>query len=156
MKTDLDIQNDVINELNREAAMVASNVNVIVNTGNVILEGVADSYSKKVETERAALRLSAVKSVTNNIILQISNQKSDADIKKSLLKVITWNTCIDETKINIAVKDGLVTLSGTVEYDYQKSKAAILAEGIAGIKDVNNLIKVQAASPENNHRKLSA
>lgn len=156
MKTDLDIQNDVINELNREAAMVASNVNVIVNTGNVILEGVADSYSKKAETERAAQRVSAVKSVTNNITLQFSNQKSDSEIKKTLVKVISWNTCIDETKINVEVADGSVTLTGTVEFEYQRSKAAILAEGITGVKEVNNLIKVAASSPDITHHKLSA
>jgi osmotically-inducible protein OsmY len=155
MKTDAQIQNEIINELNRESAMVASEYKVFVKNHEVVLEGVADSYAKKIETERAALRVSEVKSVSNNIVLKISTHRSDEDIKKTVMKVITWNSCIDENKINVEVNNGRVALSGEVEWEYQKTKASILTSDIMGVVDVTNNLHVISGS-DSSERKLSA
>jgi osmotically-inducible protein OsmY len=142
MKTVSEIENEIRMELNQESSMVATDVNITVKNGHVTLDGVADSYAKKIETERVVLRVKGVHSVTNNIILKIHDQRSDNDIKKTVLKMITWNSCIDETRIQVEVKNGWVTLSGDVDYDYQKSKAALLSEDIMGVSGVTNLIHV--------------
>lgn len=155
MKTDTQLQNEIINELNRESAMVAAECSVRVNRGEVVLEGIADSYAKKMETERAALRISDVKKVVNNVILKISSHRSDDDIKKTVLKVITWNSCINESKINVEVKGGCVTLTGEVEWEYQKTKAAILTSDISGVVDVKNELHVNS-DYRSSETKLSA
>lgn len=155
MKTDLEIQNEVIDELNRESAIIACDLKVIVKNRCVTLEGIADSYGKKIETERAALRVSDVKDVTNKIVLKISGNRSDSDIKKTVMKVITWNSCIDENKIQVDVKNGRVTLSGEVQYEYQKTKANILTADIMGVVDVVNELTVSPVY-ENSEGKLSA
>lgn len=142
MKTASDIEKEIRKELDQELAQVASDITIRVEKNHVTLEGVADSYAKKIETERVALRVNGVDSVTNNIILKIHDQRSDDDIKKTVLKMITWNSCIDETKINVSVKNGWVTLTGEVDYDYQKSKATLLSEDIMGVSGVTNLIHV--------------
>ncbi|MCW3075556.1 MAG: hypothetical protein JWO32_165 [Bacteroidetes bacterium] len=155
MKADLNIQQEIREELNREAAMVGSDIKILINNGEVILEGVADSYAKKIETERAARRVDGVKKVINNIVLKMSAIRSDADIKKTVLKVITWNSCIDENKIKVNVNNGVVTLEGEVDHDYQKSKAVFLTEDIVGVVSVINKIQVNP-SFESAGRKLSA
>ncbi|MBA3664174.1 MAG: BON domain-containing protein [Bacteroidetes bacterium] len=142
MKTKEQIQNDVRNELNRESAMVGTDIRIIVNGNHITLEGIADSYAKKIETERAAMRVDGVTGVTNNIVLKISHQKSDEDIRKTVIRMITWNSCIDESRIDVKVSQGWVTLAGEVDYDYQKSKATFLTEDITGVAGVTNFISV--------------
>jgi osmotically-inducible protein OsmY len=47
--------------------------------------------------------------------------------------------------LDIAVKDGVVTLSGKVQSDQQKSKAEKLTKKVAGVKSVDNKIVVTHA-----------
>ncbi|MGZ3899577.1 MAG: BON domain-containing protein [Bacteroidia bacterium] len=155
MKTDNQIQAEINNELNRELAMIATEVKVSVKNGSVTLEGVAESYAKKIETQRAAFRIEGVISVTNNIVLKINHQPSDEDIKKTVIKMITWNSCIDENRINVEVLNGWVTLTGEVDYNYQKSKATFLTEDIMGVAGVTNRINI-VTSYEKTADKLSA
>lgn len=155
MKTVSEIENGIRMELSQESSLVASCVEIIVEGGHVTLEGVADSYSKKIETERAARRVEGVTKVTNHIVLKIRGDRSDEDIHKTVLKMITWNSCIDESRIAVEVKDGWVTLTGEVDYDYQKSKASLLSEDIMGVVGVTNMINV-LPSTERADGKLSA
>jgi osmotically-inducible protein OsmY len=155
MKTATDIEKEIQAELNQESSLVASDVKITVNGNHVTMEGVADSYSKKIETERVALRVDGVKKVTNNIVLKMQTHRSDEDIKKTVVKMITWNSCIDENRISVNVNEGWVTLSGEVDYDYQRSKATFLSEDIIGVAGVTNLISVVPAMV-NMDGKLSA
>lgn len=155
MKTDLNIQQEIREELNREAAMVGSEIKILIKNGEVTLDGFADSYAKKIETERAVKRVDGVNHVINNIVLKMTATRSDLDIKKTVVKVITWNSCINEDKIKVNVNNGIVTLEGEVDHDYQKSKAAFLTEDIVGVVAVINKIHVNT-SIDNTGRKLSA
>lgn len=155
MKTDLNIQQEIREELNREAAMVGSEIKILIKSGEVTLDGFADSYAKKIETERAVKRVDGVNHVINNIVLKMTATRSDLDIKKTVVKVITWNSCINEDKIKVNVNNGIVTLEGEVDHDYQKSKAAFLTEDIVGVVAVINKIHVNT-SIDNTGRKLSA
>lgn len=73
--------------------------------------------------------------------------KTDSEIKKAVLDSIKWNSTIPDDRINVTVKNGWVSLSGVVEWPFQKSKAKLLAEDSIGVAGVTNLITV--VSPSN-------
>jgi osmotically-inducible protein OsmY len=75
-----------------------------------------------------------------------SSIKDDIDLKKSVMNIIKWNSSIDESKINIKVKNGWVTLEGMVDMDFKRLKAGLLARDINGVTGVTNLITVSSGS----------
>ncbi len=142
MRSDSEIEQDVSHELEWESRYNDLKINVEVNDGCVSLSGIVDSYPKKMEAERAAMRVAGIIWVNNNIVVKITDKKSDAEIKTAAIRAIKWNTTIDENKINVKVEKGWVTLEGTVTWEYQKSKARNLAEDVIGVIGVTNLISI--------------
>jgi osmotically-inducible protein OsmY len=74
--------------------------------------------------------------------------KTDYEITRAVIESIRWNSTIQEGRIEVTVKHGWVTLSGIVDWQYQKSKAKLLAIDIAGVVGVTNLITVRSPSEE--------
>ncbi len=74
--------------------------------------------------------------------------KTDYEISKAVVDSIKWNSTIQEGRIEVTVKFGWVILSGTVDWQYQKSKAKLLAGDISGVAGVTNLITVCSPSEE--------
>ena len=60
MKTDSQLQHDVIEELGWDAAIQAAKIGVSVQDGIVTLSGDVDSYGQKWDAERAAQRVTGV------------------------------------------------------------------------------------------------
>lgn len=149
MKKDPEIQRDVEDELNWEPSLAAAPISVKVKNGYVTLDGTVNSYMKKLSAERAAMRVYGVRSVTNNMDVKLldSFKRSDAELKEAVINTIKWNSAIDEDRVKVLVKDGWVTLEGTVEWDFQKSKAKNLAEDLTGVIGVTNNITVVTSTP---------
>ena len=67
MKTDYQLQRDVLDELKWEPAVDAANIGVAVKEGVVTLTGHVPSYTEKKAAENAAKRVYGVKAVANDI-----------------------------------------------------------------------------------------
>ena len=63
MRTDAEIQKDVMEELRWELVQHSNEIGVAVKNGVVTLSGVVDTYSRKLEAERAAKKVLGVKAV---------------------------------------------------------------------------------------------
>ncbi|MCE3225884.1 MAG: ornithine aminotransferase [Bacteroidetes bacterium] len=142
MITDIEIKENVKHEILVEHRDSEDKITVEVTNGIVFLSGTVDSYPQKIDAERAALRVDGVIEVHNGISVNISIERSDAEIKKTAIKGITWNSSIDEKHIDVEVVNGWVTLKGEVEHEYQKTKARNIAEDIIGVRGVTNLLQV--------------
>ena len=70
MKTDIDIQRDVLAELKWDPEVEPTDVGVEVDDGIVTLTGTVDSYWAKLAAERAALRVDSVRAVANDIVVK--------------------------------------------------------------------------------------
>jgi len=149
MTFDEEIERDIRAELQWESRLSGSDIKVAVHNGHITLTGTTDSYPKKLNAERAVRRVAGVKAVFNDIEVRIPamSRRSDGDIKRAVENAITWNSAIDENKIKVTVEDGWVTLEGNVSWDYQRSKARLLAEDIIGVIGVTNLVKVMPSAP---------
>jgi osmotically-inducible protein OsmY len=159
MKSDLQIQRDVMDELKWEPYLNASQIGVAVSNGIVTLSGQVDSYSKKLSAEKAAKRVSGVKAIAEDIQIGVSPafRKTDTEIAEAILSALKWHSALQEEKIKIKVEDGIVKLDGEVEWEYQRNNAKVAIENLTGVRSVINLITVKPKiSPTDIQQKISA
>jgi osmotically-inducible protein OsmY len=155
MKSDEEIQKDVIAELSWEAAVSAlkpAEIGVSVRNGVITLSGNLDSFAKKMSAEKAANRVGGVKAIANDILVKpaVTFRKSDTDIAEIIVNTVKWSTSIPEEKVMVSVEDGFVTLEGEVEWEFQKRSATKAIEDLRGVKGVNNKIVVVSKAPAAN------
>jgi osmotically-inducible protein OsmY len=145
MKTDSQIQKDVMAQLNWEPILKASEIGVAVKNGVATLSGIVDTYAKKVAAEKAAKKVSGVKAVALDIQVGVSPifKKTDGEIAETVLNALKLHTAVQEDRIKIKVEDGTVTLEGDVEWDYQRKAAVTAIEILPGVRDVLNYITVK-------------
>jgi len=147
MKTDLQIQQDVMDELAWDPILKVSEIGVTVKDGIVTLSGYVDSYSKKLAVENAAKRVKAVKAVAIDIEIKLptDEKRSDADIAAAALTTLKWSRFVPDDRVKLEVENGWVTLEGELEWQYQKESAAIAVKDLIGVRGISNLIKVRPA-----------
>lgn len=145
VRTDEQIQRDVMDELRWEPRIQPNEIGVAVKDGVVTLTGWVDSYTKRWAAEEAAHRVRGVKAVANDIEvrLPISNERTDADIAAAAIRALEWDALVPVDKLDITVSKGWVTLKGEVEWHYQKVDAERVVRRIQGVRGVSNLISVK-------------
>jgi osmotically-inducible protein OsmY len=145
MKSDLQIQKDVIEELKWEPFLKSSEIGVAVKNGIVTLSGQVDSLSKKLAAENAVKKISGVKAIAEEIQIGVSPayNKSDTEIAEAILNALRWHTGVQEETIKIKVENGVVRMEGEVEWEYQRTSAQSTIKDLAGVKSVLNFITVK-------------
>lgn len=144
MKTDAEIQKDVIEELSWEATLNATEIGVSVKNGIVTLSGTVNSFAKKRAAEEAAKRVQGVKAVAEDIEVRIdeTGKRIDADIAQAVLNALKWHTSVPEKSIIVKVEKGVVTLEGEVEWEFQRNAAKSAVENLSGVIGVSSNIKI--------------
>lgn len=147
MKTDSQIQKDVQAELKWHPFLKASEIGVAVKDGVVTLSGMVDTYSKKLQAEKAAKRVEGVKAIAEDIVVTLypATIKTDASLAAAVVNALKWHSAVADDKIKIKVEDGWVTLEGTAEWGFQKEAAENAVENLHGVKGVINNIEVTTA-----------
>ena len=145
MKSDIQIQKDVMEELKWQPFLNASEIGVAVKNGIVTLSGQIDTYSKKLSAEKAAKKVAGVKAIAEDIQIGVSPayNKTDAEIAEAVLNALKWHTAVQEEKIKIKVENGNVTLEGEVEWEYHRTNAKTAIENLTGVRSVFNLITIK-------------
>lgn len=145
MKTDLDLQRDVIAELEWEPALSGQEIGVAVKDGVVTLSGTVSNYAKKFKAERAAERVHGIKAVALDLNVKIptSSMRTDTEIAHAALNALKWDVEVPDDKITLRVEDGRVLLEGEVDWQYQRAAAERAVRNLAGVKSVGNLISVK-------------
>lgn len=145
MKTDFQIQKDVMDELKWEPYLNAAEIGVSVKNGVVTLSGHVDSYSKKIKAEKTAKKIAGVKAIAEDIQVGISPtlRKTDTEIAEAVLNALKWHTAVQDEKIKIKVEDGIVRLEGEVDWEYQRKNAKKAVENLTGVRSVLNLITLK-------------
>ena len=145
MKTDAQLQQDVIAELNWEPSVNAAQIGVEVKDGIVTLAGHVSSYAEKYAAERAAQRVSGVKAlaVEMNVNLPGSSVRIDADIARSAENVLEWMTYLPKDCVKVKVESGWISLSGEVDWEYQRRGAVDAVRNLMGVTGVSNQIVIK-------------
>ncbi|QZK90450.1 BON domain-containing protein [Flavobacterium sp. CHNK8] len=148
MITDDILRQNVIQALKWDLFSVDCIIIVISNNGVITLKGNVDTYKKKTQAERISSAISGVQSVINKIDVTINRleQKKDIAITNEILTVFRWNWNTLNDTIKVKVLEGWVTLSGELEWNYQKEAARQAIVSLIGVKGVSNKIKIKSQS----------
>jgi osmotically-inducible protein OsmY len=143
--SDQGIQKDVLEELRWDARVTPNEIGVIVQDGVVTLTGWVDSYTKRWAAEDAAMRVRGVKAVANEIEVRLasSSERTDADIAAAALHALEWDAVVPTEKVKVTVAKGWITLTGEVEWPYQRTDAERVVRRLTGVKGVSNLLTVK-------------
>lgn len=145
MKTDFELRRDIEEEICWEPRISSIEIGIAVNDGVVILTGTVDTLPKKWEVERAVLRVAGVKAVANYIEVRLSTGscRPDEDIARAASDALEWNVFLPKN-LHAVVKDGWITLTGNVQWQYQKNAAQKAVERLTGVKGVVNIITIRS------------
>jgi osmotically-inducible protein OsmY len=144
MKTDLELQKDILDEISWEPSLSAQAIQVTVHNRMVTLSGSVDNLPAKRAAEDAALRVVGVKSVVNDIDVRLStdSRRSDPDITLAASNTLEWNV-ISPKNLKAVVEDGWITLIGKVHWQFQKKAAEEAVKQLQGVKGVTNHITIK-------------
>ncbi|MBA8903151.1 BON domain-containing protein [Phyllobacterium sp. P30BS-XVII] len=142
---DYALRQNIIDELEYEPSINATNIGVAVENGVVTLTGHVFTYCEKNSVADAVCRVKGVRGIAQEIEVRPfgTHRTADDEIAKRALHVISWNTVIPDGTVQVKVQDGCVTLTGKVEWHYQKIAATEAVRGLAGVYDVLNYIEVK-------------
>jgi osmotically-inducible protein OsmY len=144
MKTDQQLQQSVIDELTWDPSVHATQIGVIVKDGVVTLDGEVSSYGEKWGAERAAQRVSGVQALAVGLQVKLSalGQRSDTDIARSAQTALHWCSTCPSDSIQLMVENGWITLTGSVEWHFQKQAAVDALRYLIGVTGVSDQIAI--------------
>jgi osmotically-inducible protein OsmY len=145
MKSDSQLQQDVMSELEWEPSVDHADIGVSVSDGVVTLNGFVKSYAEKQAAEWAAQRVFGVKAIAEEIKVRhpFDPKTADHEIAKRILDVFKWSALIPDDKISVKVENGWVSLTGSVDWHFQAEEAKKAAGRISGVAGVMNRIEVR-------------
>ncbi|GAA0295088.1 BON domain-containing protein [Sphingomonas oligophenolica] len=159
MKTDSELQRDVLDELEFEPQVDHAHIGVTAKSGVITLTGFVPNYMQKIAAEHAAARVKGVRAIAEEIEVRLANdpKTSDPEIAERIVQVFRWDVSVPDDRIQVRVEHGWVTLSGEVDWNYQKKAAQAAAGKITGVKGINNRIEVRAEpSPSDVRERIMA
>lgn len=111
----------------------------------VTLTGAVANCGEKMTAERVVKRVYGVKAVANDIEVKLPcmSERSDADIAAAAVHALQWYASVPEDRIQVTVRNGWVTLEGSVDWWYQKDTAERAVRNLVGLKGVTNDVKVK-------------
>ncbi len=147
MKTDAQLQKDVMDEIKWEPIATASEIGVSASKGVVTLNGTVATFAEKWAVERAAQRVLGVKGIAEEITVKTSgiHVKSDAEIAEAAVGSLKAHVWVP-TDIQPTVAQGWVTLKGQVNWEYQRSAATDSVRFLSGVKGVTNNITLKPSA----------
>lgn len=142
------LRQDITDELNFDPSINAAGVGVAVSGGVVTLSGHVPTYSERVRIEEAVWRVRGVRAIADEIEVRPTgtHKASDDEIAKRAVNQINWSTVVPDGTVQVTVRNGIVTLSGCVEWQYQKNAAYEAVNRLAGVRGVYNLIEIAPAA----------
>jgi osmotically-inducible protein OsmY len=145
MKSDADLQKNVLAELEFEPSANVEDIGVSVKEGIVTLNGSVGSYAEKLAAVCAVKRVADVKGLAEDIVVKLpdSSRRTDSDIAAAAVDAVKWISTVPEDTVKITVRDGWLSLEGAVEGWHQKSAAQEAVRNLAGVKGVINLIAIK-------------
>jgi len=135
----------VLMELKWDPKVTSDDIGVAVRDGVVTLTGFVPSYWEKDAAEKAAKRVYGVKAVANDLEVKLLSSRTDPEIARDIVHELQSHVSIPANNIKATVRNGWVTLEGSVDWQYQKLIAESAVKNIRGVIGVANNIEVKPA-----------
>jgi len=138
------LRDSVMHQLLADPQVDASLIGVSAQEGVVTLSGYIDSYVEKLAAERSCRRVYGVRAVANELEVKLAVEPIDPEIARAALEALKNHADVP-LGIAVTVRNGFVTLSGVVEWMYQKIAAERAVKYLRGVKGIFNQIALHPA-----------
>ncbi|MEK6206615.1 MAG: BON domain-containing protein [Chloroflexota bacterium] len=144
-KDDAELQANVLAEIARDPRFRPAEIGVEVDSGVVTLTGTVSSYPKLAAAAEIAAEIAGVKGVANDLTLEMSSAfaRTDTELVAAIRETLRWDVDVPDEKVEIIVRNGRVTLKGTVEYWYERVAAVKAVERLSGVVAVSDQVAVK-------------
>lgn len=154
-RPDSAIREDVTFELKWDPKITSPDIGVAVKDGVVTLSGFVSSYLEKDQAEKAAKRVYGVRAVANDLQIKLSSVRADPDIAREAVAELGNHVLIPAEQIKVTVRNGWVTLEGTVDWQYQKTLAESAVKKLRGVVGItNDIVFKPKVSPNDVQKKI--
>jgi osmotically-inducible protein OsmY len=156
---ELKLRDDILDELAYEPIVDPAHIGVVVDQNVVTLTGHVGSYAQKIAAVSAVRRVKGVHAIADEIEVRNASETktSDDEIAGRAINVLSWDSVVPSEAIQVTVRDGWITLTGKVNWYYQKSSAERDVRGLSGVRGViNNIEIVPHAKADNVKMKIEA
>jgi osmotically-inducible protein OsmY len=138
---------DVEDELLWEPKVDNAAIAVSSDDGVVTLRGTVGSLRERREATNAAKRVYGVKKLDNELQVRLLNnsRRDDADLRGAVLQALMLDALVPST-VDATARDGLVTLTGTAAYQFERAEAEFVAGNILGVAWVDDEIELTTPS----------
>lgn len=157
---DKQIRQNIIDELEFDPSIDAAHVGVSVENGIATLTGHVGSYTERVAAEKAAQKVRGVRGVVEEIKVRFGGETPprDEDLAQRAVQMLDWSVTVPRKSVQVKVQNGWVTLTGRVDWQYQKEEAYRSIKRLAGVAGIINSIDVtpKASVPDVRAKILAA
>ena len=152
MKTDAQLKKDLEFELEWDPSINAANVGIAVKAGVVTLTGHIDTYVEKYAIERAVQRVEGVNTTAVELDVKLApgHVRSDSDIAAAADSALQWHALIPDGRVKVKVEKGWVTLTGMLDWDYQRVSVEKVVRPLTGVVGVSNAITLKPQTTPTN------
>jgi osmotically-inducible protein OsmY len=144
--TDKLLRKDILEEFEFDPSFDAEHIGVAVENNVVTLSGHVDNYAQKLAAIAATRRVKGVHAIAEEIQVRFPFQPKTADdqIAKRAIDILRWNSTIAKFSIDVLVQQGWITLSGFVDWQFERNVAEDCVRKLSGVVGVSNDIKLKA------------
>jgi osmotically-inducible protein OsmY len=145
MPRDSQLQQAVLAELSWEPSIIASHIGVTAQSGIVTLSGHVANFAEKHVAEAAARRVKGVTGVAVELEVRLAfeSRRGDDDIAAAAVERLRWDVQVPKDSIKVSVEHGWVTLSGEVDWYYQRDAAEQEILRLAGVTGLSNQTSIK-------------
>lgn len=147
--SDQELQIRVCEELLSDPKLATASIAVVADEGVVTLRGTVSTLRQKLEARRAAERIHGVKNVNNDLDVRpiTDNRKLDTELRTDVLQALMLDSLVPST-IDARVREGVVTLTGIADYQFQREEAERVVINIVGVVSLIDQIKLVHPTPD--------
>ena len=144
MTTDRELQERVLKALEFEPSIDAAAIGVTAHNGVVTLRGAVPTYFQKTMAERIVNHVFGVRALANDIevLLAPQSRRTDSAIAEAAANTLKWDSAVPAGQVQVTLRDGWMTLTGHVEWRYQRDAAEHAVRQLSGVKGITNSIAV--------------
>jgi len=147
MKSDLSVQNEILEELKSDTEVAHEHIEVSAKHGIVTLNGYVPTFAEKRIVARKAHRIAGVVGIIDEIKVggPFDKKHTDEEMENFVSAALLSDVRVPADRIKIKVNDGIVTLTGKVEWTFQKDAAHSVIAPLAGVLGIED--KIEIAQP---------
>lgn len=146
MIDDIQLRQRLLYDLRWDPRLDATHVGVTAAHGAVTLSGHVDSYAELFAVRRVARSVDGVKAVADDIEVRLptGHERDDSDIAESIAHVLSFNVSLPDSDVRAEVRDGVVTLHGSVDWQAQRRHVENQMAHVAGVRMIHNQIRLSS------------